>query len=130
MDVNLILLFVYIIFYNIIFANGIKIQTAIFQVPRNHPDIRKCAMEILHINNVTGARISDQTGKCEKLTDEYTTVAPGYEYIEKVYFKIEFQPAISTDLINPIDRKVNLLYLPLTMWSRLDFSFVRKPPSQ
>jgi hypothetical protein len=28
------------------------------------------------------------------LTDEYTTVEPGYEYIEKLYFKIEFQPAV------------------------------------
>jgi hypothetical protein len=45
-------------------------------------------------NNVAGARISNQTGKCEKLTDEYTTVEPGYEYIEKVYFRIEFQPAV------------------------------------
>ncbi|XP_060601321.1 uncharacterized protein LOC132754680 [Ruditapes philippinarum] len=84
-------------------------------------------------NNVAGARIFNQTGKCKKLTDEYTTVEPGYEYIEKVYFKIEFQPWISTDLMNPSDPsddELNLLNLPLTMWSRLDFSFVRKPPSE
>jgi hypothetical protein len=53
MEVNLILLFVYIILYNIVFANGVKIQKAIYKVPRNHPDIRKCAMEILQIVSIT-----------------------------------------------------------------------------
>jgi hypothetical protein len=52
-------------------------------------------------DNISGGRISDVTGKCEKLTssDEQQILEPGYGYVEKVYFKKRFQPAVNFKFI-------------------------------
>jgi hypothetical protein len=37
---------------------------------------------------------------------------------------------ITSHMTDPFLKHLHLLSLPLTMWSRLDFKFVRKPPSE
>ncbi|XP_060556046.1 uncharacterized protein LOC132716735 [Ruditapes philippinarum] len=130
MDVSFIWLFVCMIFYIISLANGFKIKTVIFRVRGKRHDARKCAMDILNDDFIIGSRIADKTGKCEKQTrssDEFQTTEPGYGYVEKVYTKKGFQPAISPERLATEDGIFNFTG-PLKIGSRLDFNFARTSP--